>query len=77
MAAVPVLHVADAQLFAAFNAELHRTVRKCVNTSAANVEDACADACLALRVLLHVLPAMRPPQTKWWTLALRRCGGPP
>ncbi len=48
MAAVPALQGEDAQLFVAFNAELHRTVRKVVNTSAANVEDACADAWLAL-----------------------------
>ncbi len=49
MAAVPALPSSDdAQLFAAFNAELHRTVRKCVNTSTANIEDACADAWLAL-----------------------------
>ena len=48
MAAAAALVNADAQLFVAFNAELHRTVRKCVNTSAANIEDACADAWLAL-----------------------------
>jgi DNA-directed RNA polymerase specialized sigma24 family protein len=58
MAAVPALHGEDAQLFAAFNDELHRTVRKVVNTSAVNVEDACADAGLAfLRARVRGQPA--------------------
>ena len=48
MAALPAQQSEDAQLFAAFHAELHRTVRRCVKTSAANIDDACADAWLAL-----------------------------
>ena len=48
MAAGPAIDSDDALLFVAFHAELHRTVRKCVNTSATNIEDACADAWLAL-----------------------------
>ena len=52
----------DAQLFAAFNAELHSMVRRCVNTSAANIDDACADAWLAL---LRFRPERRPTIRGW------------
>lgn len=62
MAADPALQDQDAQLFAAFNVELYRTVRKVVNTSAANVEDACADAWLSL---LRFQPERRPTIRGW------------
>jgi len=63
MAAVPaLLQGEDAQLFAAFHDELRRTVRKVVHTSAANVDDACADAWLAL---LRYRPERRPSIRGW------------
>ncbi|MDQ3741593.1 MAG: hypothetical protein M3389_11700 [Actinomycetota bacterium] len=52
----------DAQLFSVFHAELQRTVRRVVNTSAANIEDACADAWLAL---LRYDPERRPTIRGW------------
>lgn len=52
----------DAQLFSVFHAELQRTVRRAVNTSAANIEDACADAWLAL---LRYDPERRPSIRGW------------
>ncbi len=52
----------DAQLFSVFHAELQRTVRRVVNTSAANIEDACADAWLAL---LRYQPERRPSIRGW------------
>jgi RNA polymerase sigma factor (sigma-70 family) len=52
----------DAQLFSVFHAELQRTVRRVVNTSAANIEDACADAWLAL---LRYDPDRRPTIRGW------------
>ena len=52
----------DAQLFSVFHAELQRTVRRVVNTSAANIEDACADAWLAL---LRYDPERRPSIRGW------------
>lgn len=48
MAEHRALHGGDAELFSVFHAELQRIVRHAVNTSAANIEDACADAWLAL-----------------------------
>ncbi len=52
----------DAKLFSVFHAELQRTVRRAVNTSAANIEDACADAWLAL---LRYDPERRPTIRGW------------
>ncbi len=52
----------DAQLFSVCHAELQRTVRRVVNTSAANIEDACADAWLALR---RYDPERRPSIRGW------------
>ena len=62
MAALPAQQNEDAQLFAAFHAELHSMVRRCVKTSAANIDDACADAWLAL---LRFRPERRPTIRGW------------
>ena len=66
MAALPAQQNEDAQLFATFNAELHSMVRQCVNTSAANIDDACADAWLAL---LRFVPSAgrRSVGGSWWS----------
>ena len=62
MAEQRALHGGDADLFSVFHAELQRTVRRVVNTSPANIEDACADAWLAL---LQYQPERRPSVRGW------------
>ncbi len=62
MADQRALHDSDAELFSVFHAELQRTVRRVVNTSAANIDDACADAWLAL---LRYQPERRPSIRGW------------